>query len=243
VGKDYKLRNNNKLKMKKAIIPLFFALLLAGCGVQGGTKTEAYKNNQAGKPLPAQEQKIMSNEEAKQDLNKPNPNLFEDLGKDYQGAIIKTDLGDIKVEFYNAESPFTVNNFLNLAKIGFYDKTVFHRVIKDFMIQGGDPNSKDDDFSDDGRGGPGYRFGDEFNSHPLVRGSLAMANSGANTNGSQFFIVTAEATSWLDGKHTNFGKVVSGMETVDKIEALSVDDNDHPALGKAIIKGIELIKK
>jgi cyclophilin family peptidyl-prolyl cis-trans isomerase len=109
------------------------------------------------------------------------------------------------------------------------------------MVQGGDPNSKDDDWDNDGRGGPGYRFGDEFNSHPLVRGSLAMANSGPNTNGSQFFIVTTEATPWLDGKHTNFGKVVKGLDVVDKLEGLPVNENDHPT-SEAAIKGIELVK-
>ncbi|MFH1583077.1 MAG: peptidylprolyl isomerase, partial [Candidatus Falkowbacteria bacterium] len=125
---------------------------------------------------------------------------------------MKTNFGDITVKFYAQESPITVNSFMNLAKAGFYNGTKFHRVIKDFMIQGGDPNSKDDDWSNDGQGGPGYQFQDEINQHKLVKGSLAMANSGANTNGSQFFMVTAEATSWLDGKHTNFGYVVSGLD-------------------------------
>ena len=130
---------------------------------------------------------------------------------------------------------------MNLVKDGFYTGTKFHRVITDFMIQGGCPNSKDDDWSDDGTGGPGYYFQDEINNHPLVRGSLAMANGGANTNGSQFFIVTAEATPWLDGKHTNFGKVVSGMDVVDKIEALPVNNTvqNHPTVD-AIINAIEL---
>jgi len=110
------------------------------------------------------------------------------------------------------------------------------------MIQGGDPNSKDDDWSNDGMGGPGYKFEDEFNSHPLVRGSLAMANSGPNTNGSQFFIVTAPSTPWLDGKHTNFGQAIKGMEIVDKIEASEVNGDDHP-LKDVEIKSIELVKK
>ncbi|OGY42258.1 MAG: hypothetical protein A2Y82_00565 [Candidatus Buchananbacteria bacterium RBG_13_36_9] len=164
----------------------------------------------------------------------------EDLLGQYNGAILKTNLGDIKVKFYNSESPLTVNNFLNLAKKGFYDGTKFHRVIKDFMTQGGDPNSKDDDWSDDGMGGPGYKFKDELNDYKLVRGSLAMANSGSNTNGSQFFIVTKEATPWLDGKHTNFGYVVEGLEVVDKIEAAKTNTADHPQ-EDIIIKNIELI--
>ncbi len=164
----------------------------------------------------------------------------DDYFAKYTGAIIKTNMGNIEVEFY-PESPVTVNNFMNLVKDGFYTGTKFHRVITDFMIQGGCPNSKDDDWSDDGTGGPGYYFQDEINNHPLVRGSLAMANGGANTNGSQFFIVTAEATPWLDGKHTNFGKVVSGMDVVDKIEALPVNNTvqNHPTVD-AIINAIEL---
>ncbi|MFA5187840.1 MAG: peptidylprolyl isomerase [Patescibacteria group bacterium] len=166
---------------------------------------------------------------------------MEDLLSQYNGAIIKTNLGDIKVKFYNLDSPLTVNNFLNLAKKGFYDGTKFHRVIKDFMIQGGDPNSKDDNWADDGMGGPGYKFKDEINTHKLVRGSLAMANSGSNTNGSQFFIVTKESTPWLDGSYNNFGEVISGMEAVDKIEAVKTNENDHP-LDDIIIKSIELIK-
>jgi cyclophilin family peptidyl-prolyl cis-trans isomerase len=234
--------------MKKTIILSFLALSLVGCANQVPTSEvgvgigqEETNNQAADKTLSAQEQKTMSNETTKQDPNKPNPNLFEDLYKEYKGAVVKTNLGDIEVEFYSSESPFTVNNFLNLAKIGFYDNTSFHRIIKDFMIQGGDPNSKDDDWGNDGRGGPGYRFGDEFNSHPLVRGSLAMANSGPDTNGSQFFIVTAESTPWLDGKHTNFGKVLKGMDVVEKLEGLAVNENDHPT-SEAFIKGIELKK-
>jgi len=164
---------------------------------------------------------------------------LENLVAEYNTAVIKTNFGDIKVKLYAQESPLTVNNFLNLAKKGFYDGTKFHRVIKDFMIQGGDPNSKDDDWSNDGLGGPGYQFQDEFNEHKLVRGSLAMANSGANTNGSQFFIVTAGSTPWLDGKHTNFGYVVSGLEVVEKIEKVNINGDDHPT-EDIIINNIEL---
>lgn len=166
---------------------------------------------------------------------------LENLAAQYNQAIIKTNFGGIKVEFYAQAAPVTVNNFLNLAKIGFYNGVKFHRVIKDFMIQGGDPLSKDDDPSNDGTGGPGYKFQDEINSHKLVRGSLAMANSGPNTNGSQFFIVTDEATPWLDGKHTNFGQVIDGMDTVDKIEAVEVNKNSYPKQD-IIIESVELIK-
>ncbi|MDP9492215.1 MAG: peptidylprolyl isomerase [Actinomycetota bacterium] len=127
----------------------------------------------------------------------------------------------MELELYPDDAPKTVENFLKLARDGFYEGVIFHRVIPDFMIQGGDPTGT-------GMGGPGYEFEDEFNQHPVARGALAMANAGANTNGSQFFIVTAEATPWLDGKHTVFGKVTSGMDVVDKICAADRDDNDRP---------------
>ena len=153
-------------------------------------------------------------------------------------AIITTNLGKITVAFYE-ESPKTVSNFLQLAKQGFYDGTKFHRVIKDFMIQGGDPNSKTDNRASWGTGGPGYKFADEFNDHPLVLGSLAMANSGPNTNGSQFFIVTAQATPWLDGKHTNFGYVVEGQAVVDAIESSATNSQDQPR-SDVVIQSIEV---
>lgn len=171
-----------------------------------------------------------------------NPNtmmpIYDDLASKFKYAIIKTNFGDIKVEFYGDLSPKTVNNFLNLANNDFYDGTRFHRVIPDFMIQGGDPNSKDDDWSNDGVGGPGYKFEDEINNQPLQKGSLAMANSGANTNGSQFFIVTKDFTPWLDGKHTNFGRVIEGMDVVEKIESLPTNQDAHP-LENATIEKIE----
>jgi len=131
---------------------------------------------------------------------------------------------------------------LKLASEKFYEGTKFHRVIKDFMIQGGDPNSKSGDGSNWGMGGPGYKFADEFNTHKLVRGSLAMANSGPNTNGSQFFIVTAESTPWLDGKHTNFGEVVEGLDVVTKIEVAKTGAGDRP-VENIEIKGIALLEK
>ena len=166
---------------------------------------------------------------------------LKNLAKTYSQALIKTNFGNIKVKFYAQEAPLTVNNFMNLAQDGFYTNTKFHRVIPDFMIQGGDPNSKDDNWSDDGQGGPGYRFQDEINSRKLVRGSLAMANSGPNTNGSQFFIVTKEAVPWLDGKHTNFGEVVEGMDVVEEIEQVDTNAKDHPT-EDVVVEGIELLK-
>jgi len=170
-----------------------------------------------------------------------NPKDFTDLTKEYSQAKIKTNLGVITVKFYNSQSPATVNNFLNLAKLGFYNNTKFHRVISDFMIQGGDPLSRESDSSVYGTGGPGYRFADEFNQTPLVSGSLAMANSGPNTNGSQFFIVTAASTPWLDGKHTNFGEVTGGLDVVKKIEAVDTNASDQP-LTPVVLESIELIK-
>jgi peptidyl-prolyl cis-trans isomerase B (cyclophilin B) len=136
-------------------------------------------------------------------------------------AVMHTNHGDITVELFDEDAPKTVENFKKLAGDSFYNGVIFHRVIKDFMVQGGDPTGT-------GRGGPGYTFEDEFNDHKVVRGALAMANAGPNTNGSQFFIVTTDSAPWLDGKHTVFGYVVDGMEVVDKIEGGETDQNDKP---------------
>ncbi len=145
-------------------------------------------------------------------------------------AVLKTSRGEITVELLAEEAPKTVENFVKLAEAGFYNGTLFHRVIKDFMIQGGDPLSREKDWSIHGRGGPGYTFADELNGLPVVRGVMAMANSGPNTNGSQFFIVTAKEAPWLNGKHTVFGRVVAGQEVVDEIENVPTDpeQGDHP---------------
>jgi len=199
----------------------------------------ALKNGLTPKMKPSGRSSAPVGQDQAQTAPEANQRPLEDLTSQFDSAIIRTNLGDITVKFYAQESPITVNNFLNLAKAEFYNGTKFHRVIKDFMIQGGDPNSKDDDWSNDGQGGPGYQFQDEINDHKLVKGSLAMANSGPNTNGSQFFIVTAKATSWLDGKHTNFGYVTSGLDVVEKIEKVSVNENSHPT-GDIIINSIEL---
>ncbi|MFH0840936.1 MAG: peptidylprolyl isomerase [bacterium] len=221
--------------MKKLLIFSLVLLLLTGCTSQ---------------PVVNQEEEIANTDQEKQ----VEPTEFdeeieingqtmksEELLKAYTRAIIKTNLGEIKIKFYGQESPTTVANFLKLANAGFYNGTKFHRVIKDFMIQGGDPNSRDDDWSNDGMGGPGYMFDDEFNAHKLVAGSLAMANSGPDTNGSQFFIVTAESTPWLDGKHTNFGEVIDGMDVIRAIEIANINENDHP-LEDIVIESIELLK-
>jgi peptidyl-prolyl cis-trans isomerase B (cyclophilin B) len=136
-------------------------------------------------------------------------------------ANMNTTLGMIEIELFDDDAPKTVENFRTLAGDGFYDGLIFHRVIPDFMIQGGCPEGT-------GTGGPGYTFEDEFNDHKVVRGALAMANAGPNTNGSQFFIVTADAAPWLDGKHTVFGQVTSGMDAVDAIEQLPTGARDRP---------------
>ncbi len=136
-------------------------------------------------------------------------------------ATIHTSEGTIAFELFDEDAPKTVENFRKLASDGFYDGLTFHRVIKDFMIQGGCPQGT-------GTGGPGYTFEDEINAHKIVRGALAMANAGPNTNGSQFFIVTADACPWLDGKHTVFGQVSEGMDVVDKLEGATTDGADRP---------------
>jgi cyclophilin family peptidyl-prolyl cis-trans isomerase len=147
-------------------------------------------------------------------------------------AVLHTTEGDIEVELFPEEAPKTVANFTKLAGDGFYDGISFHRVIPDFMIQGGCPRG-------DGTGGPGYQFEDEFNEHKVVRGALAMANAGPDTNGSQFFIVTADACPWLDGKHTVFGQVVAGQATVDRISLAERDPRDHP-VEAILIEAIDL---
>ena len=142
-------------------------------------------------------------------------------------ATLHTSAGAIAVELFDEDAPKTVSNFRKLAGDGFYDGLVFHRVIKDFMIQGGCPQGT-------GTGGPGYTFEDEPNERKIVRGALAMANAGPNTNGSQFFIVTVGEAPWLDGKHTVFGEVVEGMDAVDAIEGTPTDGSDRPLAPQAI---------
>jgi cyclophilin family peptidyl-prolyl cis-trans isomerase len=137
-------------------------------------------------------------------------------------ATMKTTEGDIVLELFDEDAPKTVSNFKQLSDQGFYDGLIFHRIIKDFMIQGGCPQGT-------GTGGPGYTFEDEINPNKVVRGALAMANAGPNTNGSQFFIVTADEAPWLDGKHTVFGRVTEGMDAVDRIEGVQTDARDRPA--------------
>ena len=248
--------------MKKLIIFFAIMLIVTGCSYNGQNNLKMNEKNvpknistnndsdvinrindiKNGATPKVKPKKESNNKINKNNMQKNNQQQLKDLTKQYSQAIIKTNLGDITVKFYSEDSPITVNNFLNLAKNGFYNNTKFHRVIKDFMIQAGDPLSKEDSMASRwGTGGPGYKFKDEFNNHKLVKGSLAMANSGPNTNGSQFFIVTADATSWLDGKHTNFGEVINGMDVVEKIEASKTGVQDRP-LENIVINSIELIK-
>jgi cyclophilin family peptidyl-prolyl cis-trans isomerase len=136
-------------------------------------------------------------------------------------ATMTTSEGPITIELFDADAPKTVQNFKDLVGKGFYDGLIFHRVIRDFMIQGGCPQGT-------GTGGPGYQFEDEINDHKIVRGALAMANAGPNTNGSQFFLVTTPEAPWLDGKHTVFGQITEGLDVVDKIEGRPTDARDKP---------------
>ena len=148
-------------------------------------------------------------------------------------VTMNTSEGPVTIELFDEDAPKTVSNFKELAGQGFYDGVIFHRIIKDFMIQGGDPTGT-------GTGGPGYTFEDEINQHKIERGVLAMANAGPDTNGSQFFIVTVDAAPWLDGKHTAFGRVSDGMDVVDRIEGTTTGPGDRP-VEEIRIESVELI--
>lgn len=197
---------------------------------QGAAQASA---QQSAQEMPAQQNSHLPN-------TQPMHTTFDrtraqELAQRYTGAVLHTTKGDITVELYGADAPLSVGNFIMLAQDGFYNNLTFHRVIEGFMIQGGDPTGT-------GTGGPGYQFEDEINDHKVVRGALAMANAGPDTNGSQFFIVTAEATPWLDGKHTVFGRVTQGMDVVDAIAAVPTDERDTP-LQDVVITGIDLTEK
>ena len=168
------------------------------------------------------------------DRNKPSPN------KTFSGALLATNFGEIEIQFATGTAPLAVSNFIKLANQSFYDGTLFHRVTKDF-IQGGDPLTKEKDVSIYGTGGPGYKFKDEVSPDDKVaRGIVAMANSGPDTNGSQFFIVTVKEAPWLNGNHTIFARVARGMDVVDKISLLQTSKNNLPLkpvfLEKVVLK-------
>jgi len=176
-------------------------------------------------------QPVSNNLESTENMQKtkmPLPTQVVDQNKNYF-AKFETNMGSFKIKLYSKEAPLAVNNFVYLSNSKYFDGLIFHRIIKDFMIQGGDPIGN-------GTGGPGYAFPDEQSGKPLVKGSLAMANAGPNTNGSQFFIVTAKNTPWLDGKHTNFGEVIEGIDVIDKISNVKTGANDRPVENVTIIK-------
>jgi cyclophilin family peptidyl-prolyl cis-trans isomerase len=178
------------------------------------------------------------------DNNIENKNMSEEkvVEQEIINVTMNTNLGEIKLEMYPSEAPKTVESFVKLSKDGFYNGTKFHRIINDFMIQGGDPLSKEEENRQYwGTGGPGYSFEDEPNNVDLVKGVIAMANSGPNTNGSQFFIITAEETPWLQGKHTGFGKVISGMDIIEKIENTEVGPTDQP-LEDIVLESVKIIE-
>ena len=242
------------IKIKLFLI-ILIAITLSGCVNKKDNDAKNANVNLANKnifhteslPLDNSNNLADNSSEEKKDIdleNKNNNNDIKNMTTEEKNpiAIMKTSVGDIKMELLKNLSPKTVENFIQLSKNNFYNGTKFHRVIKDFMIQGGDPLSKDDSKKQFwGTGDPGYKFDDEFNNVKLVKGSLAMANSGPNTNGSQFFIVTADATPWLDGMHTNFGTVIEGLENVMNIQNVETDPSDKP-LQNIIITEIEIIE-
>ncbi len=207
---------------------------ITGCAVQ--TNKTILQKEQNPYALQEVEEKVTALEKLLNNVTSEN-SMPETQQQERTVVIMKTTLGDITIELFNDLSPVTVKNFITLTQEDFYDGILFHRVIPDFMIQGGDPLTKEQpkNWALHGTGGPGYSFQDEFNDEPLVRGSIAMANAGPNTNGSQFFIVTAPATPWLDGRHTNFGRVVDGMDIVDALERVERNERDHPLTDVAII--------
>jgi len=198
---------------------------------ESNTQLKSVLNSQATSNPTTQNANNSNNLQGNQNMQKTQmslPTQVIDVNKTYY-AKFETNLGSFKIKLFTKEAPLTVNNFVYLAQNKFYDGLIFHRIIKDFMIQGGDPLGS-------GSGGPGYKFGDEQSGKKLVKGSLAMANAGPNTNGSQFFIVTAASTPWLDGKHTNFGEVVEGLDVVEKMSLVKTGQNDRPIENITITK-------
>ncbi|MFA5994392.1 MAG: peptidylprolyl isomerase [Parcubacteria group bacterium] len=251
-------------KIKLAGISLA-VLVLAGCGqAETGKKegianpvtdpvghTQDMVNLKKDMQKNIQDSTAQENERLNNTIKENNPmsDVAKALGdnsplvKKYPGAVLKTSLGDIQFKFNNAATPVTVGNFLKLASAGFYDNLKFHRVIKGFMIQGGDPNSRSANVSNWGMGGPDYRFKDELKgTEKYPQGTLAMANAGPNTNGSQFFIVTASPEAPLPPSYTVFGSVVSGMDVALKIENVKTTTGDRP-VEDVVITGVELLEK
>jgi cyclophilin family peptidyl-prolyl cis-trans isomerase len=248
------------------LVLLASVIVISGCGNKEADKTDENKiPNPIEDPGGYVPGMVGLEEKAKQDIqsatNKENerlnnalnendmetkltpPNANAPILKKYTAASIKTSLGDIKVKLYNTETPMTAANFLTLAQNKFYDGTKFHRVIKGFMIQGGDPNSKTANTSTWGMGGPGYKFNDELKgTEKYPQGTLAMANSGPNTNGSQFFIVTASPAATLPPSYTVFGQVTEGLDVALKIENVKTTTSDRP-VENVEIKSVEVLEK
>ena len=218
---------------KHIILSLFVLALLTGCSHEGKQLLKKTESTDT-----------FNYSEVEEQINNLEKETMDTQANDeVVKVIMKTSMGDITLELFKGVAPKTVQNFLDLAQKDFYDGILFHRVIPEFMIQAGDPNTKTDpkNWNTHGTGGPGYKFADEFNDIPLVQGSLAMANAGPNTNGSQFFIVTAGATPWLDGRHTNFGRVIDGMDVVLEIQNVEANDNDHP-LKDVVIEDVVIVE-
>ncbi|MCX6761940.1 MAG: peptidylprolyl isomerase [Candidatus Moranbacteria bacterium] len=227
-----------------SVAGLFIALILfSGCASDNSADKSGVASGLLGVPKKAQDSIAKSTDQENANLNNSlnesnnmssnapkAPVISQDLIKKYPFATIKTSLGDIKVKFNGTATPLTVTNFLQLAQLKFYENTKFHRVIKGFMIQAGDPLSKNSAMKSSwGSGGPGYKFKDELTgTEKYPQGTLAMANSGPNTNGSQFFIVTANPSAMLDPNYTVFGEVVSGLDTALKIENVKTTTPDRP---------------
>ena len=221
---------NKKEKKKKFLITsaIIIVISLAGFSIYSLKDNMGSNSENNSEIAEIQEEEIQeeNQEQAQEEIQEKTEELQN--SSEEKIAVLETNFGTIKFKLFYEDAPKTCANFEKLAGEKFYDGIKFHRVMKDFMIQTGDPKSRDDDWSDDGTGGPGYKFEDEINEHKLVKGIVAMANSGPNTNGSQFFIVTTNATPWLDGKHTAFGEVIEGMDIVEKIENSETNQKDHP---------------
>lgn len=236
------------MKKIKIIGVLAMLVLLSGCSFSNNnsdkSNDESYLSDMIDIKKKAQEDVQKAVEQKNNQINNAMDENELEYVKKYSGAVLETNLGKIEVKFYGDSAPLTVNNFLKLASSGFYDGTKFHRVIKDFMIQGGDPLSKDDSKKSFwGTGGPGYKFKDELTGkETYLQGTLAMANSGPDTNGSQFFIVTADPGYPLPPSYTVFGKVESGMEIALKIQDVEKDSNDCP-IDPVVIQKVSLIEK
>lgn len=246
--------------MKKTAVAVFFAVLilvLSGCGKDSkeGEITNPYDPDYIPGVMKTKKdvEKKINDVTNKRDMEIQNEmnsggaevkgESNENLSEKYPFALIHSSLGDIKVKFDAANAPKTVENFLKLATSNFYEGVKFHRVIKGFMIQGGDPNSKTVNTSSWGTGGPGYKFADELKgTEKYPQGTLAMANSGPNTNGSQFFIVTASPEAKLPPSYTVFGSVVSGMDVALKIENVTTGSNDRP-VENVVINGVNVLEK